>query len=779
MKIRKMLGILLTALLVMTAGLAMAGQGDTAILNLEEDDYTGEYVQNVLQEGNKIYVFVEGSTTKLQVYDPAAGSLEVWDMQEMSDRMQGLRDEETEEPADSEEPRENWQESVQTWFGKDGEVYAVVLRSLYQGQSNRTDGGHVRKLVLSDGKADLEAQDSFTLDWSGMTETAGSWESARYINASAVQGDYLILTVYDNNGNQSLVVYSLATGEMTEHMIQDLNDFTLTEDGRILICQYRWGDVSEQVISAFDPETGSTQELIRFGMDEGSVNGICVRAETNTLYYTRNGEIFAAPDLDLSRAQAVNDAPVSGQTFAGMIADGRILIWNYRSVLLRNTDPALRSAITLRVKPFSWSSSTENAVFNFMNEHSDISVVREDYGDENTLLQSMMNRDGNVDVYLIDLDSSAFGAILERGFAADLSENAVLTEAVEKMYPFVKESLSRDGKLAAVPLEIMGSAIGYNPEVLEKMGMTEEDLPKTWNQFLDFLKELPDRLAGTDFRAFDLYTYREDTVLSVLRMILNQFSMTREGESMNTDEMRNLLEKIQGIDFDALQILTDEEMNSLEEAGAYEAMGGMKQALLTTYSNTALSTYDNSRPLILALREGEEPLLPVSLVVAFINPYSGHMQEAMLFLESLLDQQEVRTRYSLNPDLNEPLRFPNHEEQRAQNEKWLKIARQHVQDAEDDETRDNWTEVVEYYEKSLAEYDETNWMISPDSLAAYRARAQYVRPLTWNFFSQIYAVDEAGQFWDLQASFAKGTTTARELLTFIDKKVQMMRLEGY
>ena len=235
MKIRKMLGILLTALLAMTAGLAMAGQGDTAILNLEEDDYTGEYVQNVLQEGNKIYVFVEGSTTKLQVYDPAAGSLEVWDMQEMSDRMQGLRDEETEEPADSEEPRENWQESVQTWFGKDGEVYAVVLRSLYQGQSNRTDGGHVRKLVLSDGKADLEAQDSFTLDWSGMTETAGSWESARYINASAVQGDYLILTVYDNNGNQSLVVYSLTTGEMTEHMIQDLNDFTLTEDGRILI----------------------------------------------------------------------------------------------------------------------------------------------------------------------------------------------------------------------------------------------------------------------------------------------------------------------------------------------------------------------------------------------------------------------------------------------------------------------------------------------------------------------------------------------------------------
>ena len=779
MKIRKWPGMLLAALLALTAGLAMAGQGDIAVLNLETDNYSGEYVQNVLQEGNRIYVFAEGSSMSLYIYDPAAGSTEVRDMGEMSDRMQGLRDGETEEPAETEEPRENWQESVQTWFGKDGEIYAVVLRSLYQTQSNRIDGGHVRKLVLSEDKADLEAEDSFTLDWSGMTETAGSWESSRFISASAVQGDHLILSVYDNNGSQSLVIYSLTTGEMTEHMIPDLNDFTLTEDGRILICQYRWGDISEQVISTLDPETGSTEELIRFSIEEGSVSGICIRAETNTLYYTRNGEIFAAPDLDLSRAQAVNDAPVTGSTFARMTEDGRILIWNYRSVLLRNTDPALRSAVTLRVKPFSWSSATENAVFNFMNEHSDISVVREDYGDENTLLQSMMNRDGDVDVYLIDLDSGAFGAILERGFAADLSENAVLTEAVEKMYPFVKESLSRDGKLAAVPLEIMGSAIGYNPEVLEKMGMTEEDLPKTWNKFLDFLKELPDRLAGTDFRAFDLYTYREDTVLSVLRMILNQFSMTREGESMNTDEMRNLLEKIQGIDFDALQILTDEEMNSLEETGAYEAMGGMKQALLTTYSNTALSTYDNSRPLILALREGEEPLLPVSLVVAFINPYSGHMQEAMLFLESLLDQQEVRTRYSLNPDLNEPLRFPNHEEQRAQNEKWLKIARQHVQDAEDDETRDNWTEVVEYYEKSLAEYDETNWMISPDSLAAYRARAQYVRPLTWNFFSQIYAVDEAGQFWDLQASFAKGTTTARELLTFIDKKVQMMRLEGY
>ena len=69
-------------------------------------------------------------------------------------------------------------------------------------------------------------------------------------------------------------------------------------------------------------------------------------------------------------------------------------------------------------------------------------------------------------------------------------------------------------------------------------------------------------------------------------------------------------------------------------------------------------------------------------------------------------------------------------------------------------------------------------MISPEKIAWQHANAQYMAPVKWNFFSALNAVEEGSQFSDLQTGFTQGTVSARELLSYIDKKVQMMRLEG-
>ncbi len=776
---KKVLGAILAAvMLLMMAGTALAGQGDLMILKPEEDEFSSRSIQKVLISGNKIYMFLSGMQMSLEIYDLETGETETWDMQKISNQSIGYQDEANAEAAEPEASAENWMEEVQCWFAKDGEIYGLMTRNMYGMDTNQVDGGHVRRLIFSEGQAELEETDSFTLDWSGMIETAGSWVSSRYINSSAAQGSRLYLSTYDNNGNPALNMFDLTTGEMTELIIQDLNEFTAAADGRLLICQSRWDDQPEMVFSWYDPDSESMEELARYNSESGSLSSVCYSAETDTLYFVRNGEIYAAPGRDFSAAQAVNDCPVSGGSlFADMTEDGRILIWSYNSAFLRNTDPALRSAISLRIRPYAWTQALDNAIYHFANEHADIALIREDYGDESTLLQSMMSRDGSVDVYLISLDSSAFGAIMDRGFTMDLSQDAKLTEAVERMYPFVKATLTRDGKLAAIPLNLSCDAVGYDAEAFEKLGFTQEDLPKTWDGYLDFLAELPTRLEGTKFRAFSAFTNREDLMSAILRQILMQYTVARDGEAMNSEELRSLLDRVQSIDFEALQIMTSEEMERLEEEGRYGEMDFERTGLMSSYADLAMNSYQTTLPLALSLREGEEALLPVSMSVAFINPYSEHPGEAMAFLEGLTDHLDMQNRYVLYPELNEPLHYANHEEQRAYLEKWMKTAQRSLETAEE-EDRETWAEIVESYEKMLKEYDETNWMISPEKIAWQHANAQYMAPVKWNFFSALNAVEEGSQFSDLQTGFTQGTVSARELLSYIDKKVQMMRLEG-
>lgn len=774
----------LMAVMLLICGSALAGKGDRTILDLSQDFYNSDNLQDVIATGGKVYLFFYGMSQKLQAYDLKTGEMTDYDMQEMTDRMYGIpdtaaTDDNTGTQQDAEGTAENRTESVQCWFEKDGEIYALVNRSISRGEESTLDGGHVRRLKLTEGKADLEEEDAYTLDWSGMTERIGSWENSRYVSRAAAGGNMLYLNTSDEAGNPALVIFDLSTGSMTEQMIQGLSDLDVMTDGRLIISQYNWSDHSSQVYGIYDPASESLEPLVQIDLDEGGpVSSLVYREDTDVIYFVRNGELFAAPGRDLSQAQAVNDCIIGGRDLAEMTDDGQILIWNYNGALLRNTDPALRSTTAIRIRPFNWSRSLESACGAFSDEHSDIALIREDYGNEDTLLQAMMNRDSSVDVYLISLDSSVFNAVFERGFTADLSGDAKLAEQVGQMYPLVRETLSRDGRLAAIPLSVAGDATGYNPEALEKLGMQESDLPKTWDEYFAFLQELPQRLAGTEIRPFEAYATRETLKLAFLQQIISQYTLARKDSALNTEELRRLLDKICAVDYEALGVMTEEEMNQAAEEGRPGESDGEKTALLTSYSDITLTPWQSSIPLALALQEGEAPILPVSLTVAFVNPWSEHQPEAMIFLESLLNHLDTESAYGLNPNLTEPVRFPDYEEQRKEIEKWLKIARESEEKAESDEEKAVWAENIGNYEKMLKDYDESYWIISPKALEKYRERVQYLSPVTWNYYNALNSAEGGEEFWNLQQGFQQGSTSSAELLAFMDKKLQMMRLEG-
>ena len=48
------------------------------------------------------------------------------------------------------------------------------------------------------------------------------------------------------------------------------------------------------------------------------------------------------------------------------------------------------------------------------------------------------------------------------------------------------ESVMRDGKLYGLPVSLYTNGMGVNADTMEKLGLTQDDLPTTWLEFLDF-----------------------------------------------------------------------------------------------------------------------------------------------------------------------------------------------------------------------------------------------------------------------------------------------------
>ena len=616
------------------------------------------------------------------------------------------------------------------------------------------------------------------LDWRDMVERSGGYSYSRYISRQAVAGDWLAVAVYNDNGDMDLHLFNLKTGEADTREIDHMNDLATGPDGKLLIGRTIYGEQQQIVIDVYDIEEDESETLVRVEVGEYYYNGFAWNPETDTLYYINNGEIYAAPGRDIENAQSVNECSinVSGM-FSQMTEDGYMLVYGYDGAVLRNTDPAARGSVTIRMRPFVWTSSADATYSAFTESHGDIGVIREDYGDESSLLQGMMNKDDRVDLYTLSSNSSVFGAIYDRGFLGDLSGNEKLQAEVDNMYPFVKEVTMKDGKLVAYPIQMNGEAFGYNTESWEKLGWTEDDLPKTWDDLLDLLEKLPDELDGTNFRAFELWTSQEELRSQLLSRMVQAYALIHPDESFNTPTLQRLMDRVMKLDLDALGMATDEEMDNIWEE--FEARGGDKTRVLSTSMEIGISTWEpGMQTLALSFEEGEDPVIPVQIVVAFMNPFSQHPEEAMTYIECMADNLDTATSYTFYPDKNDPVRYPDHEEQRKSLSNWVEQAKKNIENAEDDDTRETWEGYLKDMEEELENFDETYWQISPKVIANYRDRARWLKPETYSYWTMLRNGENGEAFQNLWDGYIAGQKSVQELLSFMDQKIRMMRMEG-
>ena len=672
-------------------------------------------------------------------------------------------------------------ESVSSIFSWKNELYAIVNRSEFTMEESKNTYT-IKHVKLENGKAVTEDSELPEPDFSSLMHDADGFTYFSGINDPFVVGDTLMGSSYADDGNMLLAI-DLTTGYCTEYTIEDFVAAVPGPDGSVLIQRQQWNEAelkNEASVTRLNLEDQSEETVLELEGNSIYRLNICYDENKDTLYYTYNGELWAAPQMDKEQAVSVNECPEAGDG-AICMPDGFLVIWTNSAVLLRNTDPAQRSSITLRADISGWNTAATDAVYTMSEQRGDVAVLLQGMDTENfDMLQAMLNRDSYMDIYTMYASGRDFNALLNRGFLQDLSGNEQIAADTERMYPYIRNAVTRDGKIVCVPLYAYGTMIGVNFRLWKKMGGTEEELPKTWDQFFDWLGTLPEKLTEDIKLVDDDGWMNQDNFRADIRsMIMNQYQIRMEerGEEnyvFNTPLVSGLLKRLYEVDLDALGVKEADE--SGEDDNLY-IMHENDPLLLTYYDGTPGSYYSNTyMPLPLSLEEGEEPIVDGYVEVAILNPYSEHPEEATQYLSLLLKNLSLEDQYTFFTDKTEPILNGYYTDTFAFYDDMLESTRKSLETAEG-EDKVVFEEQLKRLEEEREDMDRWAWRIRQSAVDSYQTVNSMIRVPSHNFMEDIYGSMEREEEEEFYAQLNR-EKDVEKLLNTIDSKLQMVRLEG-
>jgi len=152
------------------------------------------------------------------------------------------------------------------------------------------------------------------------------------------------------------------------------------------------------------------------------------------------------------------------------------------------------AATTITVAAFpDLDRSIKTAIPAYKKLHPDVEIklVSLAYGDHHTAMTTALATGANLpDVMAIDM--GFIGKFAESGGLEDLSKapyNALQYKSQVTKFSF-PQAMAGTGALAAIPCDIGPGAMFYRKDIIEKAGVKEEDLTKSWESYIEAGKKI-------------------------------------------------------------------------------------------------------------------------------------------------------------------------------------------------------------------------------------------------------------------------------------------------
>lgn len=753
---KKWMSVLLALCLIALLGAgALAAPGD-AVLVYEGMEGFDEQVQSMAYADGTLYILGYNS-----LYTYADGALTQWQL-----------DTSTVEATEEDDVYFNLDPSAIVTDG--GEIRLMGMERGYdmEAEESLVGGGGLYSISLeeADGIKTARVELATELDFEAMIEDSGDEYTWMNISMPFVQDGMLVGTTY---GVNNIFWFDLESGEYHSFSNENLGMLAPYKDGRVLALQVDYNSAEPRVeLCALDLESEGIEVLCEMPMDGYSAPSMLYYdAQADRLYYVLNGELWRMPLTDPAAAESVADMPLSysGQAQPVLTEDGYFIAADYETVVRRNTDPSQRAQTRIVVQD---AYAIDRAYYAFTGANPDVEVVKKTSDED--LIQAMMSQSASMDIYVLDMSGAEFATLLDRGYAVELGGSEKIASLVGQMYPAIAEAASRDGMVYALPLEMYNySMMGYDMEAFRRLGLSEEDVPTTWDELLDLLIALPDYMANDeDVSMFEPHVTQEDARESLFSMILDNYLLYIDQPdqefTLDTPLLRGLLEKLEMVDFEALGLI------SRDEAGTsffWSAEPGDFMFTTTVNLDVRRYAFDNFTPMLLGFEEGVPGMMSVQVNAALVNPFSPNVETAIAFLETVADNLDEIFRIQTMPSENTPVRSPYYEENMESYEEQLAYLRESLESAEDEETRATYEQRIAETEENMREYEEeSSWDVSAASIDNYRGYAEnMVVPSNMN----------DAEFYELRMQYVDGLIGMDEMISKMDQRLTMMRMEGY
>lgn len=769
---KKILALILAASLMLCAAYALAATGNVTIAVQGQDGFN-DFISSMLVWGDKLLL---SSYDTLYAWNSETRKLV--EVQGYDQLQYMLTDEET--------GVIKAEEDEYCYF--DSELYVVEGKIYRMAQMNDSDGNQTSYLVEIIISDDGELSLGDVIDLGDALSITDEADGETYSYTRSLQNPCSFgRTIYALSYGDSLELLSIdldsetvdAMTLDTDYQIDSISPYT---EGKLLMIGSNYNvDPVETALLVYDTQTEEITELGKMPRDGyNTPSAICYDEARSKVYYVLSGSVWRMDISDdgFGTPEEFGDMPLESysNSVAVMMGDWYILS-SYDGVVGRDVTLDKMPPQRLRIINSNYAESIKTAYYTFTDKHPEYMVSISDNLDESTLLQSMMNRDSSVDIYTISSSSSALSALMNRGYLAELGSSEKLTAAVDSLYPFIQDFCKKDGQLCLMPFSGYATGLTMNTKALtEKLGYTQEDVPTSWKQLFELINDIAanKKLEEAPEVSFVMEGYTQQDLRSMIfsNMMSDYYTWLDQSEenlTNGTPVLLELCEAFEKVDWSGLGLPEE-----YSEDG-WMSDGIMKESVLIDFNSVDVTSYvgaDQDRVICpLSVVDGEEPVIGMTLTLAFVNPFSENKDAAIEYLEDAWDANDRTNRILMNPNDNEPVVNAYYEQNLKEIQNNIDQQKKSLETMTDEETREMTQNGINSMEEWLEEYKERGkYDVTPEQIAKYREVAGKMAVAK----SDIYG----GDSYDQMYQYVDGAITASQFAAQLEKTLQMQRLEG-
>lgn len=769
---RKLLAVLIAAMIALGAmPVALAAEGDLTVFSIEADDTKAYYksIVSMTSDGEKLYLL---AGEQILTYSAGDAQPVPYITGITSERMQY----EMREP--------DYEHLIGAIFWQNDHLLCL-----------NTTLGTVFTLSADENGAPVYGEVTALGFDEEMLETAQETHYLEFqFEEIVLFEDALLVSGYTYfGGSGELELYRFPLDGSEYEVIEDIgaaNMYGLApyKDGKLLYIGGEWeefykdGEYIDWPLKTLDVNSGETEELYTMpaSLRSSAVKQLVYDDVSDMIYLVQNNRIFGVSNQ--GKAELVAYHPASsmyeGYNNAAMLG-GQIALYDTYGMYLRTPDPAQLTGGTLAISGYYDTDAHKKAAA----QMDDVPIFFENdayFNSAQELGQALTAGEKQLDLISVSADWIELDRLMEKGYCYDLSGSKILTDWVNSLYPFLRDTLIKDGKLYAIPVEVYNyDTWGCNPEALEKLGY---QAPKTFADVArianDFAKDGNEEVWETYCLSNDETDFKESLFRAAMETY-EQYQLSR-GEALNLDtkEFRTMMEAIGALDvknvaLDAATLWTDEGEPSEEVMELWE-----KEALFESYSNVDLrgdrDYGDKMIQMELCISEEAEYILPMSVQVIFINPRSENVEAAIRYLELLVSSWDYEFMARQSPNYTEAIENANYEDTLSSLDQNIADLEKQIESAEPID-RPALEENLLAFKENREDYALNNrYQVTEKGIMLYQEKMEHA---VTRYKSALYA-DGDNSFSSLMKRYQDGQIELEQFIREGGSKLRLQQLEN-